>query len=232
MHRMHKIIRTRGCCTGSRLGRWCGGGLRIPRIARHQTPKTKSCASCASMFKKNIDPLRRPGRPPTPIEARNPPGSAGVPPASLFLMEVAERQRDFAGSHPVGVNLNGQTERDPRRPAGVPHRTGLSPGQSSGKSFLSSRLNVVYVHYKCIISTYKRSRSSFHIEKHGSWFGDMLIRKLRTWQCHTRLCPFLAGRTRSGDTDHASTSRCAGCDITLNVRWSRSSRRPPPSFQP
>ena len=33
-------------------------------------------------------------------------------------MEVAERQRDFAGSHPVGVNLNGQTERDPRGRSG------------------------------------------------------------------------------------------------------------------
>ena len=33
-------------------------------------------------------------------------------------MEVAERQRDLAGSQPVGVNLNGQTERDPRRRSG------------------------------------------------------------------------------------------------------------------
>ena len=50
----------------------------------------------------------------SPPEERNPPGSAGVPPASLFLMEVAERQRDFARSHPVGVNRNGQTEGEPR----------------------------------------------------------------------------------------------------------------------
>ena len=35
------------------------------------------------------------------------PGSAGVPPASLFLMGVADHQRDFAGSHHVGGNRNG-----------------------------------------------------------------------------------------------------------------------------
>ena len=130
--------------------------MRIPRIARHQTPKTKSCASCASMFKKNIDPLRRPGRPPTPIEERNPPGSAGVPPASLFLMEVAERQRDFAGSHPVGVNLNGQTERDPRRRSGsirvaemgeaVPrHCAGGTPALPGGPSSTQKTGNMVYI---------------------------------------------------------------------------------------
>ena len=108
------------------------------------------------MFKKNIDPLRRPGRPPTPIEERNPPGSAGVPPASLFLMEVAERQRDFAGSHPVGVNLNGQTERDPRRRSGsirvaemgeaVPrHCAGGTPALPGGPSSTQKAGNMVYI---------------------------------------------------------------------------------------
>ena len=58
------------------------------------------------------------------------PGSAGVPPASLFLMGVAEHQRDFAGSHHMGVaehqrdfagshhvggNRNGRVEGEPRR---------------------------------------------------------------------------------------------------------------------
>ena len=33
-------------------------------------------------------------------------------------MEVAELPRDLAGSQPVGVNLNGQTERDARRRSG------------------------------------------------------------------------------------------------------------------
>ena len=41
-------------------------------------------------------------------------------PARILIpyMEVAELPRDLAGSQPVGVNLNGQTERDPRRRSG------------------------------------------------------------------------------------------------------------------
>ena len=51
---------------------------------------------------------------------RDPPGSAGVPPASLFLMPLAgaELSCGAAGSQPVGGNLNGQTEADPRRSSG------------------------------------------------------------------------------------------------------------------
>ena len=71
-------------------------------------------------------------------------------------MEVAERQRDFAGSHPVGVNLNGQTERDPRRRSGsirvaemgeaVPrHCAGGTPALPGGPSSTQKTGNMVYI---------------------------------------------------------------------------------------
>ena len=51
---------------------------------------------------------------------RDPPGSAGVPPASLCLIPLAgaELSSGAEGSQPVGSNLNGQTEADPRRSSG------------------------------------------------------------------------------------------------------------------
>ena len=39
----------------------------------------------------------------------------GRPARILFLMAVAEHQRDFAGSHHVGSNRNGQAEGEPWR---------------------------------------------------------------------------------------------------------------------
>ena len=55
------------------------------------------------------------------------PGSAGVPPASLFLMGVAEHQRDFAGSHHVG--------REPQRPGPKekPRRRWVDPSTGEGR---------------------------------------------------------------------------------------------------
>ena len=55
----------------------------------------------------------------------SPPGRSDCPwererPALiLFLLGVAEHQRDFAGSHHVGKNRNGQAEGEPRAPLPV-----------------------------------------------------------------------------------------------------------------
>ena len=58
----------------------------------------------------------------------DPPGSAGVPPASLFLMEAAEHQRDFAGSHQV----SGEPQRPSRRRSPAPLPVDPSGGDGRG----------------------------------------------------------------------------------------------------
>ena len=58
-----------------------------------------------------------------------PPWERGRP-ARTFL-EVAERQHDFAGSHHVGGNRNGQAEGEPRRRCRsirVAEMSGAAPG--------------------------------------------------------------------------------------------------------
>ena len=76
----------------------------------------------------NIDPRARVRRPPngsvfawrlgfcgSPPGRSDCPWERGRPARILFLLGVAEHQRDFAGSHHVGGNRNGQAEGEPRR---------------------------------------------------------------------------------------------------------------------
>ena len=82
---------------------------------------------CIDVLKKYRSPA--PTRPsPHPNRGKKSPWERGRPARILILMEVAERQRDFAGSHPVGVNLQ-RSNRE--RPTG-PFRVDPSGGDGRG----------------------------------------------------------------------------------------------------
>ena len=66
------------------------------------------------MFIKNIDSPAPTRLPPPPHQGGEiPPGARASRPHPFSFIEAAERQREFAGIHPVGGNGIGQSEGDP-----------------------------------------------------------------------------------------------------------------------
>ena len=108
---------------------------------------------------------------------RDPPGSAGVPPASLCLIPLAgaELSSGAEGSQPVGGNLNGQTEADPRRSSGsirVAERAKPVPDiVRAGRP--RSRGGILHTIY--------REQGLLHARESGKAPGSVLKCASRTW---------------------------------------------------
>ena len=113
MHRMHRIFSGNG---------WLvilGSRKPAPDHRRSQLPAQQPlvlfilCILCIDVHKKISIPRRRPGSPPPHQGGEIPPGARASRPHPFSFIEAAERQREFAGSHPVGGNGIGQSEGDP-----------------------------------------------------------------------------------------------------------------------
>ena len=113
MHRMHRIFSGNG---------WLvilGSRKPAPDHRRSQLPAQQPlvlfilCILCIDVHKKISIPRRRPGSPPPHQGGEIPPGARASRPHPFSFIEAAERQREFAGIHPVGGNGIGQSEGDP-----------------------------------------------------------------------------------------------------------------------
>ena len=113
MHRMHRIFSGNG---------WLvilGSRKPAPDHRRSQLPAQQPlvllilCILCIDVHKKISIPRRRPGSPPPHQGGEIPPGARASRPHPFSFIEAAERQREFAGIHPVGSNRIGQSEGDP-----------------------------------------------------------------------------------------------------------------------
>ena len=113
MHRMHRIFSGNGWLVIL--------GIRkpAPDHRRSQLPAQQPlvlfilCILCIDVHKKISIPRRRPGSPPPHQGGEIPPGARASRPHPFSFIEAAERQREFAGIHPVGGNGIGQSEGDP-----------------------------------------------------------------------------------------------------------------------
>ena len=113
MHRMHRIFSGNG---------WLvilGSRKPAPDHRRSQLPAQQPLVLfilfilCIDVHKKISIPRRRPGSPPPHQGGEIPPGARASRPHPFSFIEAAERQREFAGIHPVGGNGIGQSEGDP-----------------------------------------------------------------------------------------------------------------------
>ena len=118
---------------------------------------------------------------PPPVRSDCPPGARASRPHPYSFMEVAERQHDLAGSQPVGVNLNGQTERDPRR--------------RSGSIRVAEMAEVVPV---IVRAGRPRSRGASSTHKTGNMVYIMPRNRARSLVQRSRITPPLRGSRREG----------------------------------
>ena len=109
---------------------WSVGAKRHPLGARASRPHPYRVAEIVPQTKK-ISTKGHEGRPRATKRDGFAPRERGRPARILIPFAVAERQHDFAGSHQVGGNRNGQAEEDPRRRSGsirAAEMAGVVPG--------------------------------------------------------------------------------------------------------